>query len=104
MKLTVRLVEPEAEYVADTDARDLRAFERMGRSLIPELPKTGTLKEITSAMPMTYTAFLAWHALKRAKTLELAWPVFEARLVETSVESGDSDVDVDPIPTAVTRD
>lgn len=102
MKLTVRLAEPEAEYTVDVDARDRRAFERDAGGQL-KLPKGGSLRDVVNALPETYVAWLAWHALTvRGSTLSLGWPQFDERLVEV-VNDGDGDAAPDPTLTAPGR-
>lgn len=90
MKLLVE-IEGNAEIlVADIDARDRRAFELSGYKDIGA-PLMTALKDVAASKPETYTGWLAWHALKRAKTTSLSWREFEAILISTTAEEIEED-------------
>ena len=95
MKATVVLVDPEDQLRVETDARDMRAFERDGRRLL-KLPETGPVKAAAEPSPGMFLAYLVWHAMCRDKLTDLGFATWErTRLVEV-VPDGEEEL---PDPT-----
>lgn len=85
MKATVVLVDPVEEMRVETDARDLRAFERDGRKAIG-VP-VGPVKDAAAVSPNLFVAWLVWHAMCRDKMTDLGFAQWErTRLVEVLVD------------------
>jgi hypothetical protein len=84
MKITLVLAEPEERHVVDFDARDRRAFERVGGR---DIGLSGpAIIGGEPRMPESQLAWIGWHAAHRQGLFDLTWPQFEARCAEASAE------------------
>ena len=89
MKIEITLVEPEEHLVADFDARDRRAFERVG---CKDIGLTGpALIDGNPRMPESQLAWIGWHALRRDNQIDMPWLMFEARCAQATAVTDDDD-------------
>lgn len=92
-KATIVLVDPEERHVVEIDSRDRRAFEVVGRRDLGKELAGMPLTEVLRAVPETYAAWLAWHALTRTKTIDTPWPEFSERFLEAQGWADEPELD-----------
>lgn len=86
MKAILKLDSPEEILETEIDARDRRAFERVGTKETG-VPIRSTIQETVRSAPETYMGWLAWHALMRVNGKQEIgdWISFERRLISVDI-------------------
>lgn len=87
MKIEILLDGPEEQLVVDFDARDRRAFERVGGRDVGLVGPA--LVDGNPRMPESQLAWIGWHACKRQGLLTLTWAEFEARCAAATANLDD---------------
>lgn len=97
MRIVLSLIDPDAALSVDIDARDTLAAEMSCRKDLGLPP--GALDALVASSPMTYTAWLAWHAARRDDPSLPAFRAWAERVVHLEAVSTDKAADLgDPTP------
>jgi hypothetical protein len=94
MRVTVTLVDPDETFDVDNDARDRRAFERVGARA---LGQTGRQVDVMASLPETYLTWVTWHAAtRRGNRADLgSFDEFEQRVIQIQPHPEAPDAEAD---------
>jgi hypothetical protein len=98
--MKLEIVTDTGPLVVETDARDRRAFEVIGRPAIG-LPRDAAIGDVPRLAPESYILWIAWHAATREGYTTDSFPEFESHCVEVK-DLGDEAAEI-PDPTKRAR-